>query len=211
MTPKKNILFLPTRALKNFVVKEWELQHSIIKYDTMPITCLCNAAIDNVKLNRMSFINRLLNYAKFDSLCYWASEPQELVELQIKEWGSILKLISEALRIDFRTTTGFAQIDQSVDYMNIINSILSDLNEYELTGLVKLSETLGSLLLSIGLWKGIIDPSSAFSAAYLHEVFQESKWGSDEEVKERRKSIYDEVNYTFQFLGSVSKANVKSG
>jgi chaperone required for assembly of F1-ATPase len=58
----------------------------------------------------------------------------------------------------------------------------------------------GSLVLGLAFLKGRMDANALFEAAFLDELWQAEKWGSDWEAEDRRTGIKSELADAERFL-----------
>ena len=59
----------------------------------------------------------------------------------------------------------------------------------------------GSLVLGLAMLRGWMDSEGLFTAAFLEELWQAKKWGSDREAEDRRAMIRGELDQAHRFLG----------
>ena len=90
MTPAKHPLELPTPALADAVLAEWQRQQEKPDPADMPLTRLCNSAIDHVIPRRDAVISEITGYGKADLLCYRVSGPGDLRARQEEHWQPLL-------------------------------------------------------------------------------------------------------------------------
>ena len=79
----------------------------------MPATRLANTAIDGVINEMQAVMEDITRYASSDLVCYRASTPQGLVDLQRKHWDPILDWALTDFNATFETGEGIAFVTQS--------------------------------------------------------------------------------------------------
>lgn len=199
-TPMGKSFLVPSCALAEAVVNEWNAQGEKIIPATMPLTGLANAATDRIEPNPQIFIDQLITYARSDLLCYGAEEPDDLVLRQHNAWQPILDWADETLNARFITTTGIIPVEQPVETLKAIAVALQGASVFHLAGLIDLAGIKSSVLLALAVWGGRLTPEDAFDAAFVDEMFQEEQWGEDHGALQRRSIIRNEVIATANFL-----------
>ena len=58
----------------------------------------------------------------------------------------------------------------------------------------------GSLVLGLAMLRGEVESAGLFEAAFLDELWQAERWGSDYEAEERRAGIKAELDQAHRFL-----------
>ena len=81
-TPAKAALAVPTRALAEAIVLEWDAQTELVDPTQMPMTRMANSAIDKVAVQRTEVADLLADYGDSDLLCYRAERPAGLIARQ---------------------------------------------------------------------------------------------------------------------------------
>ena len=60
----------------------------------------------------------------------------------------------------------------------------------------------GSIILGISLTEGFLDADQVYELAFLDEIYQESRWGTDHEATSRREYIgkkFSRQNISFNY------------
>lgn len=199
-TPGGETFLVPALELADAVASEWNQQGDKVIPASMPLTSLCNAAIDRIGPSREKFANQVVDYADSDLLCYWAEAPDDLVHRQYTVWKPVLDWAADEFGTPFETTAGIIPIEQPREALEAIRKVIQPISDYCLTGVVDLGGRLNSTLLAIAVWKRYLSANEAFHAAFLDEVFQEEQWGEDDEAIQRREGIREEINATARYL-----------
>ncbi len=203
-TPGKNALELPTVEAAKLVAKEWEQQGEYINPFSMPVTRIVNTSIDGVSNEAQAVFEDILRYAGNDVICYRASSPQELVDLQNKHWDPVLDWALSNLGAGFETCEGLIHVPQPKEAIAAYGSRLkSYISPISLACLHTFTTLSGSALLSLALADGLLDAESAWNAAHVDEDWNISQWGEDHEAVERRKARWQEMraaNALFQAI-----------
>lgn len=178
-TPAKAALLLPTDALADAVADEWRRAGEQVDPRAMPLTGLANAAIDRVAPIRAAFAADLAKYGESDVLCYRAELPVELFARQTAVWTPILDWARARYDIAFTLVTGIVHRAQPPETVTRLASALGARDAFELAALSPLVTISGSLVTSLMLAEGAIEPDAAFDATHLDELWQAELWGED--------------------------------
>lgn len=188
-TPARAPLAVASQALAAALAEEWEAQAEVIDPARMPITRLVNSAIDGVAPRMAEVRADLLRYAGSDLVCYRAGEPAGLVEAQGRAWDPILAWSREALGARFILSEGVNFVAQPEQALERVCVLLEAERSAEALAALHLMTTLtGSLLIALALTAGFIPAEEAWLAAHVDELFQEARWGRDQEALERREA-----------------------
>lgn len=188
-TPARNLLLLPVIDLAKAVADEWNAQEKVIDPGSMPFTRIANSAIDGVSQKRSEVIDDLVRYAGSDLVCYRAEGPASLAEQQAAAWDPVLEWSERALNARFVSTVGIVHVEQSPVSISSLRGVVETLDSpFALAALHIMTTLSGSVLLSLFQVLGETTPASAWHAAHIDELFQESLWGADEQAVRRRDS-----------------------
>ena len=199
-TPAGHLLVLPARGLAERIADEWRGEGNETRQDTMQFTRLANTAIDRVAPNRRGAIDELLKYAGADLLCFRASAPNVLVERQSAVWDPLLEWALGRYGIELKVTCGITPVRQPPDELQTLESFITQLDDFALTGLVAAASSLGSAILALALYEGRIDAEAAFAAAELDTIYQAEIWGKDPLMAVRDTKKGQEVSEIAQFF-----------
>ncbi|MBE89031.1 MAG: ATPase [Rhodospirillaceae bacterium] len=202
-TPAKSDLVVPTRSLAYLICDEWQAQGVIINAESMPTMQLATTAIDQTPKNRELVVENLVSYASTDLLCYRAEEPAALKERQHQVWQPILDWVESNFDAPLVVTSGIMPMEQPQSSMGIFNKILSQRDDFFLTGLSVVTASCGSLALALALAEDEVDVESCIAASQLDEIFQIEQWGEDEDVTARLAGLAHEIRNAARFLGLI--------
>ena len=192
-TPARNDLLLPTTALAEAVAQEWRDQEGDIVPASMPFTGLANAAIDIVRVDPTSFAAQLSTYAESELLCYRAPEA-DLAAEQVRVWNPLLDWAEGQYHVVFTLTHGIMPVEQPADTLAKLAAATATLPAFSLAGLSPLVTIGGSLVAALAVEANAMLPDTAWDAVTLDEMWQEQRWGVDDDavaVRLRRKSEWD--------------------
>ena len=187
-TPARAALWLPTRALAQAVVAEWDRQGDEIDPRSMPITGLANAAIDQIVPVARRFAAGVAAYGETDLLCYRAESPAELTARQAAAWDPLLAWASDHYGVAFRTTVGVVHVAQPPETLARLGEAVAALHPFRLAALSNLVTLAGSLVIGLAVVEDAIEPGDAWDAASIDERWQAEQWGEDEEASLRAEA-----------------------
>lgn len=182
-TPGKAALVLPTRAMAEAMVAEWDAQEDVIRPDTMPVTRAANSAVERVTAFHDEVVEMLAAYAETDLLCYRADGPEALTDRQAAGWDPMLDWAATALGARFAVTAGILPIAQDPACLTAIRRALTAYDAFRLTAVYDLVTLSGSVVLGLGVAKGRLAPDAAFDLSRIDETYQAEIWGRDDEAE----------------------------
>lgn len=182
-TPGKLPLLLPTRALAEAVVAEWEAQTDAIDPNTMPLTRAANSAIEKVTPQFVAVADMLAAYGETDLLSYRASAPAALAERQAAGWDPLIDWAARALKAPLKITEGVIPVAQDPDALARLRARLAPLTPWQLTALHDLVTLPGSLILGLAVLEERLDADAAYALSRIDETFQTEQWGRDDEAE----------------------------
>ena len=178
-TPARVPLTLPTAALAQAIVAEWDAQGDKIEPLTMPLTGLSNAAIDRVAPDRAGFAASLAAYAETELLAYRADYPPPLVARQAAVWDPLLAWARTRYDVAFAVTTGIVHVAQPPATLARIAAVFASFDAFRLAALNQAVTITGSAVIALALADGHVDAPQAYAAGHLDELWQAEQWGSE--------------------------------
>lgn len=202
-TPSKAELAVPHAVLAEAIAEEWNAQGETLVLDDMPLTQLANSAIDRVIPQREIMIGEVMRFAETELLCYHAAEAEEaeLAARQARVWLPLLDWARQRYDAPLRHTAGLMPVEQPSEALRALQSAVAELDGWRLTALQAAAAPLGSLVLALALVDGRLNPEEAFQAAYLDELFQMERWGTDAEAQARLERQRKDITDAARFLG----------
>lgn len=192
-TPKGALLALPTESLARQVAEEWQGQGEVLEIARMHATRLANTAIDAIPAAREETAQSVASYAASDLLCYFAEEPQGLVQLQSRHWEPVLQWIEAEVKLSFIRAAGIRHEPQPAATLARVQEMALALDDFGLAGLAFGAALFGSAILAIALQHGWLSGEQAFGLSRLDEAWQEERWGVDAEAAERTERLRTEA------------------
>src|SRR6185503_11922349 len=171
-TPAGARLKLPTAALAQLIAAEWAAQGDHIVIDDMPATRLAYTALDRAPGAREEVAKEIVRRAGADMLCYFADEPDSLVEREIAHWGPMLEWAAKSLGLELIRVSGLTHQAQPPATLEQVRALALELGDFELTGLVNATGLFGSAVLAFALQRDELSGEEAFDLSRLDEAFQ---------------------------------------
>jgi len=156
-------------------------------------------AEEDVVSNRQDIIEKMVEFAKTDSLLYWDTHG-ELAQKQEQLWGPILQWANKEINVRCKTTDSLSVPRQNVCMSDNLRQFLNSLSDKELAAFYLAAMNMHSELLAAALVKGKINAAQAHEAANLEELWQAEKWGKDPEAEKRRHILWKELEEIEAFL-----------
>jgi chaperone required for assembly of F1-ATPase len=197
LTPKKNLLALPTRALAKAVADEWREQAAKVDPRRMPLTRLANTAIDLA--DRHATIGRILEYGPTDLLLYRAEETA-LAERQANAWDPLLAWAQERFGVTLTVSSGITPVEQPAEALEALRAIVEGHDAFALITLSSATTITTSLILALAIADGRLSVGDAFALSQLDERYQAERWGNDRAAELRAGALADELQLVGDFL-----------
>jgi chaperone required for assembly of F1-ATPase len=186
LTPQRQPVALPSRALAEAVAEEWQSQGAELKPATMPLTRLAHGAIDFVAPDPARAVSEIAAYAATDLLCYRAASPVALAVRQASAFDPILAWAADQFGTGFETVVGVMPQPQPASTLAAVSRAVEAHDPFRLVALHAITTLTGSAMLALALAAGRITPQEAWMAAHVDEDWQISQWGEDAEAMQRR-------------------------
>lgn len=205
-TPARKPLVVPSLALAKAIAAEWDAQGEEIDRRAMPLMRMAGTAIDDLAGMREQTADAVARYAETDMVCFWAGEPQKLVERQQATWRPLLDWLDQEFAAPLAVTSDIHAQQQPAESLRILHATVHGLDNFRLVPLSVATGTAGSLVIGLALVMGRINAEQAFDAAQLDETFQIEEWGEDDEATRRRAGVRDEFDAVERFCRALADA-----
>ena len=196
-SPAGSLLRLPTMSLASAIADEWRAQGDDIDPATLPLFSLSVTVVDRVIPQRDAIIAELSAYGGNDLLCY-RDDQDDLASRQQDQWQPWLDDLAENRGIALQIVTGIMPICQP-DAAKF-PPLISAYDDWRLGMLHRATTLSGSLVLGLGFVDMVIDDERMFTLAFLDELWQNEKWGTDFEAADRHGFLRTELNDVSRFL-----------
>jgi chaperone required for assembly of F1-ATPase len=211
-TPQQKLLHTKSETLALAIAAEWAAQIDVIDTDAMPLTRLLNIALDRIALDREALLADICGYAETDLLCYRApvknaalpiaNRDAQLRALQVQHFDPILAWARTQHGMEFICTEGLMPVPQPAASLQKIAALFSQANDHELAALSLMVPILGSALLALAMWQGLITVDNALIAARLDEAVQQAQWGEAPEVAQKWAAKCRDVKAAAMFFAA---------
>lgn len=199
-TPMRNALYLPTKALADAVVAEWESVGEVIDPAAMPMTSFANAAIDHVAPDRAAFAASIAAYAESDAFCYRAEADEPLAPKQAEVWDPWLDWARGRYDVSFQIVHGVLHQPQPEATLEKLRTAVMARGTFELAAMAKLAHLAGSLVAVLAIVEQAGDVQTLWEATCLEELWQEQNWGEDYWAQKNRADREAEFLSAAHFL-----------
>jgi chaperone required for assembly of F1-ATPase len=199
-TPAGKSVALSSQKLADAVGAEWKAQEDQIVPASMPYFRYVVTAIDRVTPQRADIISQLVDFSGNDLLCYRDPDQMELAKEQNMRWNPLLEWAESEHGLKLQTGAGIIPIRQADDTVQIAQQILIEKDDFRLAGLYNLISLSGSFIIGMAIEQGKIGAEDGFQLAFLDELWQVRKWGSDAEAEDRRQTIKQDMMDATRYL-----------
>ena len=199
-TPLKKELIIQNSKIAEEIFKEWDQDTNILDTDDMIFYGIISTYIDKISNDRILYINDILDFVDTDLICYRATEPNDLVQWQSKNWDPILSNVENYINSKIDVFKGIMPLKQNKCIKFNITKFLTKFSDLEIIALHRITKITGSVFLSLCILNNDIIKEKAFELSYLDELWQAENWGYEEEACKNREKINTELNRTMYFL-----------
>ena len=199
-TPVGNPLRLPNAKLAEAIAEEWRSQSEELRPETMRLTRLANTAIDWVVPDRRNAIAQIVKFAASDLVCFRASGPDLLVDRQAAIWDPLLAWVGERYGITLKTVCGISPIRQSAEDLATLESLLLQVDDFALAGIVAAANILGSAVLALALRDKHVDPPKPLRRRNSTRSIRQNFWGEDPEATARNRRKSEDIELVSKFI-----------
>ncbi len=193
-------LSAPTEALARMMANEWAAQGDFIELAGMNATRLGFTALEAIPSARDQVAQQFADYAGSDLICYFAEAPTALVQRQTEAWEPVLARAESELGLPFVRAAGIRHQRQPDLTLSGVKALALAHDDFGLAGLAFGAPLFGSAILTLALCKGWMSGEDAYALSRVDEVFQEEKWGIDEEAAERTARLTLEAQMLGQWF-----------
>jgi len=179
---------VPTLALAELLAQEWRAQGEQIDPRGFPLRDLIDFALDEVQAGPDAAIERLLGFARTDTLCYRADPDEPLYRRQLTLWEPLLAACEARHAIRLDRTSGIAYRAQPAASIDTLREGLATLDHFTLAALLTLASLATSLVVALAALEPEADAAALFAASNCEEDWQAELWGWDEEAESARET-----------------------
>ena len=202
-TPNGNLVEIPNFSLAKILLQDYKSKLKTKDTHIISAIKITNTAIDKIKPQNSCYIDEITNNLNNDVLCYFSSAPEELVNLQNKDWLPLIHYMKSTYDIDLTYTSNLFAINQKTESLFKLKNILKEKNIFKLSAFYTLSQITKSIIIPLALVNNKISAKKAFEYSNLEELYQISKWGKDEEAFDRLNTIKVDIRNIKKYYDSV--------
>lgn len=177
---------VPSRAMAELLAAEWAEQGDEIDPARFRFRDMADYAIDIVRKEPESIVEKLLGYAETDTLCYRADPDDALYRRQSEVWEPLLAAAEAREGVRFQRVSGVLHRAQPAESLARLRERLDKLDPFTLAALEQLVSLSASLCIGLAALEPDADIAALWNAANLEEDWQAERWGHDEEAADRR-------------------------
>ncbi|WAP68862.1 ATPase [Jiella pelagia] len=193
-TPGRKPLAVPSVAVAEAILAEWDAQGERIDPGTMPMTRLVNTTIDGILPDPEPVRADIVRFAETDMLFYRAGEPEALALRQRQRWDPVLDWAKQRLGARFVLTEGVMHVSQPKDALASVRRHVAIYDDgFAVAALHQITALTGSALLALALADSMMSVEETWSLAHLDEDWNIEQWGADEEAMARRELRWQEM------------------
>lgn len=181
-TPAGQPFLVPSLGLAQDVAKEWQAQGDEIAPLTMPMTRLCNSAIERINDVKADVVDVIGEYGETDLICYRAEAPAGLAARQAKAWDPVLAWVRDTHGIALVQTAGVLPVAQPRPSIAALKSWLAGQEPFALMAIHDLVTLSGSIVLARAVAERAWSAEAAWECARVDEKWQSDQWGEDDEA-----------------------------
>ena len=193
-TPEKQQLLVANQKLAEAIAQEWEAVSDEILPAQMPLFSSATTVIDRVMPQSTALREQLVEYLENELICFRA--PQEeaaLFAFQQAQWDEWLAWMKDDFGIVLSSQSGIMPIIQThIDHQHVMG-LIAQWDDWTLSCLVRMTQLSGSFVLSWAFVHGKINIDRVFELSFLEELFQNERWGQDEDAIQRQQHIKSEL------------------
>lgn len=180
-TPLGNVMQVPNYGLALAVAHEWASMKDKIHASRMHLTGLSNTVIDNPnRLNKWDIVNKILEYLDTDTLLYRDDGPDDLIQMQVRDWDPVLAWFNTKFETNLKTCEGIFGADIPMQAREVIRRYLLSYDMWAVSGFLYGVEALKSVILTDAAAECKISSEEAVALSRLETKFQTSRWGAVE-------------------------------
>jgi chaperone required for assembly of F1-ATPase len=203
-TPLRHILSLPTDESATLLAAEWDAQVSVINPAKMPVTRLVNAGLDHVSVQMDAVAADIAKYVMSDLVCYRATHPQGLADMQAAAWNPVLEWAAKRLGLRLLLAEGIMHQPQPLEVEAAARRVVDAFTDpIAMAGLHVMTTLSGSCLIALMAAEEAFDVEAAFSAASIDEQWSTQTWGEDAEATQRMALRREEFGVALALLKAV--------
>lgn len=205
LTPSRQTLCAPNRAVATAIAEEWEAQGDVIDPSTMPLMQILVTALDRVAPDRDAMERATLDYLDTDLLWYRTTLPVALAVQQAEAWDPWRNWVAQRSGAIPLVSTDLHALAQPDALHAYVKGALNSLNVLELTVAQLVTSVSGSAILGLAVALGEATPDDVFAATTVEErykatLYNEAFYGAAPSQEKRDASVRRDLEAADRFL-----------
>lgn len=191
LTPLGRAMNLPPALDHALLLELGELKPTEKSFRQRPLYQLASCAIDFVETNRDQFIQRLLRFLGSDLTCYRIPHESDLAlrQRQDRRFDPLHAWFEGEFGVKLAVSESLACPTHPELVFEGVSRYLQALSPFLLSGLMGAAESTSSLVIALCLQLNHLSWEEAYQLSFMEELYQNEKWGQDEEAVARRHEI----------------------
>lgn len=196
---------VPREPLAELLAAEWRAQGDTLDKALFRFRDHTDYAIDIVRTDRATTIDKLIAFAETDTLCYRAEPEDALYRRQSEVWEPVLTTFEAREGVSFHRISGIMHHEQSSRTLDTLRAQLETFDDFTLSGLQVLASLAASLTIGMTALQPDADAVTLWNVANLEEDWQVEQWGADEDAALLRARRQSEFLTALDFIRAVRK------
>ncbi|MCB2066635.1 MAG: molecular chaperone [Erythrobacter sp.] len=182
-TPRGAAQLLPTQALAELVAGEFAAQGDKVDTRMFVLRDMADFAIDMVAPDPAPTLDKLVAYARTDTLCYRAAPAEPLFARQEELWEPLLTACEARHGVTLNRASGVIHCPQPDSAIAALRARLEGEDAFTLAALLTMASLAASLVVALAMLEPGADAEALFAAANAEEDWQAELWGWDWEAE----------------------------
>ena len=199
-SPAKAVVEVPSLVLAEAVQAEWQAVEDEIQPEDMPLYSMAVTVTDRVMPQRQTLEDDLAGYIHDDVLRYRSGDDLDLAARQTEKWDPWLGWAKQTCGLSLPATDGLMPLSADDAAEQIVKDRLQPLADPQFGCLYRATTLSGSVVLGLAFQGRQLGADDVFETAFLDELYQNSLWGTDEEVAHRQAAIRSELKDVERFM-----------
>jgi chaperone required for assembly of F1-ATPase len=200
--PSGEALLIDQRPLAEAIAAEWRAppRGAEMTPNLLPLTQLAATARLRIAPAPADTAASIAAYGRSELLCYRADEPPELVLRQHAAWQPWLDWAASRYDATLVVTRGISLVDQSPRALAALACAVAEQDAHGLAALGVMVPIMGSLVLGLAVAEAALEAEAAYQLSIIDEVFQEERWGRDQDAAAGRDRAAEEVRMAARYI-----------
>lgn len=202
-TPLGHTIALPSKALAEKLVEEWDSQKEDILPQSMPLTQIVTTHLDKTVGQRESVYQTIFPYVHGDTILYFNGDEEDLFVEQEEKWLPFIRRFEKEFGVSYTVQKDIIAQDQAELTFKKWIELIECLRDEELTFFQIGISLTASPLLTWYFMKNEISIDDVVNTTLLEEIFQSRRWGRDVEGERKENELRKELSALREYLSLV--------